>query len=300
VDFKQLRNFVAVADHRSFTEAASELNLSQPALSVSIKNLERELGAALFTRTRKDVELTALGVQFSVYAHSALRELDKARALVPATDVKRIRTVRFGIDSIVGRILAKNVLAKFAAQYANIRLDIEISTEPQSVAIERVSSGQWDFGVVLGQLPADLPKGLVAETCIRLTTFPHVRKSHPLARKRSVTLSDLSEYKWVMSTKYGADNIPSLFGRAGVKRPIILMRANSFDMVMTLLEEQDLLTVLPSEIVSRFYPNRFVCVPHKDLRFPTEINLLSSTDLELSPPARLLMNAIGEFLTKIV
>lgn len=299
MDFKQLRNFVAVADHHSFTKAAKGLGLSQPALTVSIRNLENEIGAALLSRTRKNVELTEIGSEFAVYACSALRELEKARALTALPTTNRVRTVTFGVNSIVARIIAKSVISKFSITHPNIRFEIEITTAPQAETIERVSSGRWDFGVMLGNLPGNFPKDLVAKKCLRLTSAPHVRKSHPLAGSSVITLAALSEYRWIMSTMTVEDTIPSLFHRAGVKRPIVLTRANSFDLIMTLLQEHDFVTILPSEIVSRYYANRFVKLPIKNIEFHSNLYLVSSRDREISSSSRLVMEMISSFLISI-
>ena len=299
MDFRQLRNFVAVADHRSFSRAAAWLNLSQPALSVSIKNLEREIEADLFIRTRKDVELTELGAQFLVYARSALGEMDKARALIGGQNASRVRTVRVGLNSILAQAVTEQVLSNFSKEHQNVRLEIEVTTAQQSHTIDKIRSGQWDFGVVLGHIPANLPKDLVAETCMRLTSAAHVRKSHPLAGKRSITLADLADYKWVMSTMIAELSFPTLFTRAGVKRPTILTRVNSFDLLMTLVEAADVVTILPTEIIQRFHAQRFVRLANKDIEFHPNVSLLRSRDREISRPAILLMDEIGRFLRGI-
>ena len=137
MDFRQLRNFVTVAECRSFTRAAEVLNVSQPAMSVSIKNLEREIGADLLSRTRKEVDLTDLGAQFLIYARSALREMEKARALTSGANSSRVRTIRIGVNSIIVHALNKYLIPRFVEEHKNIRLEIDVATIPEAVAIER-------------------------------------------------------------------------------------------------------------------------------------------------------------------
>jgi DNA-binding transcriptional LysR family regulator len=299
MDFRQLRNIVIVAECRSFSKAAARLNISQPALSVSIKNLEREIDSEIFVRTRKDVVPTEFGAQFLVYARSALREIEKAQDLIGGAKGTRTRIVRLGINSILANPIAIAVLPRFARDYPNVRLEIEVSTGPAAEAHERISSGLWDFGVVLGHTTAPPPKDIAARVCSRLTTFPHARRSHPLAAKRRVAMADLADQRWVLSTLTGGEALISNFGRSGLKRPMIITRVNSFQVIMTLVEENDWVTFLPSEIVNRYYPNRFARLYNREFEFHTAVMLLMSQDLEMPMPARALMNQIGAFLETI-
>ena len=299
MDFKQLRNFVAIADCQSFTKAAATLNVSQPALTVSIQNLEREIGADLLVRTRKEVELTELGEQFIVYARSALREMEKARALTDGSNDTRVRTIKFGINSIFVHAINKIVIPQFLDAHSNIKLEIDVATVPQSIAIERILSGQWDFGVILGNIKKDSLKDMIVHHCTDLTSTPHTRKSHPLAGKRGVSMDDLSKYDWIMSTMLKNSNIPTLISRAGYKRPTIVAQTNSFDAIMSLLEAKNVLTILPSEIVRLHHASRFARLATKELQFRTEVNLLWPQDKELTVPARYLLDKIEIFLKDI-
>lgn len=299
MDFKQLRNFETITTCRNFKNAASVLNISQPTLSVSIRNLEREIGAELLVRTRKDVKLTELGEQFLIYARSALREMEKARALTIGLNSTLARTIKFGINSILAHAVNKHVISPFIESHSNIKLEIDVATIPQSVAVERVSSGQWDFGVILGNIKKENLKNIAVRRCTTLTSAPHARKSHPLAVKRIVSMEDLSKYEWIMSTMLKESNIPNIISRAGFKRPAMIAQTNSFDAVMSLLEARNVLTILPSEIVKLYHANRFVRLNTKELRFNTEVNLLWPQDKEVSASARHLLDNIGIFLEDI-
>ena len=82
MDIRQLRYFLAVAEHRHFTRAAQASFVSQPALSQRIRALERELGAPLFDRLAGGVELTTAGRVLRGYAERILRELENAKVAV--------------------------------------------------------------------------------------------------------------------------------------------------------------------------------------------------------------------------
>lgn len=298
MDFRQLRNIVTLAECRSFSKAAARLNISQPALSVSVRNLEREVDTQLFLRNREEVVPTDIGIEFLVYARSALREVEKAQELVTDTRSTRTRTVRLGINSIISNPVALVVLPKFAEEYPSVRLEIEVMTGPMDEAYANITSGRWDFGVVLAAPTIELPRKIVAQNTTQLVTHPHGRRGHPLAGKK-VSLADLAQQRWALSTLTGGEALSRAFANSGLRRPMIALRVNVFDVIMTLVEATDWVTFLPSQIVTRYHSQRFAPLYNSEFKFHTNIALIKSDDLELSAPARALMNRIGAFLRSI-
>ena len=84
MDTRRLRYFVAVVDHGGFTAAAKATYVSQPALSLAVKELEADLGAALFDRIGRRVQLTAAGTALLGPARQVLRDIETGRAAVSA------------------------------------------------------------------------------------------------------------------------------------------------------------------------------------------------------------------------
>ena len=118
-----LKAFAAVAEHRSFTRAATVLNRTQSAVSVQIRRLEERLGAKLFQRTRAGVTPTAAGDELLVYAK---RLLDlNAEAIDALRMRKREAVVRLGVMDDYGTIVVPPLLAQFARSPPQIRVEIE-------------------------------------------------------------------------------------------------------------------------------------------------------------------------------
>jgi DNA-binding transcriptional LysR family regulator len=84
MDSNRLRHFLAVVDHGGFTVAAQAVYVSQPALSLAVKELETELGVALFTRSGRRVQLTPAGAALLDPARQVLRDLENGQAAVEA------------------------------------------------------------------------------------------------------------------------------------------------------------------------------------------------------------------------
>lgn len=144
-DLQQLEAFVAVAERGSFRAAADHIHLSAPALSRRIDKLENILGARLFNRTTRDVELTPLGLVFLDRARSALDDLESA--MLGITDIAASRTGRVTVACVPSAALyfLPSVVSSFSARYPQIR--IRVIDEAASQVLASVVSGESDFGI---------------------------------------------------------------------------------------------------------------------------------------------------------
>jgi DNA-binding transcriptional LysR family regulator len=118
-----LRAFLAVAEHRSFTRAADQLNRTQSAVSVQIKRLEQRIGTKLFQRARSGVVLTTAGDELRLYAQRILA------LQAEAVGVLRVRkpeaVIRLGVMDDYGTIVVPPLLASFARKHPTIRVEVE-------------------------------------------------------------------------------------------------------------------------------------------------------------------------------
>ena len=119
-----LKAFVAVADSRSFTRAATQLNRTQSAVSMQIKRLEDRLGVKLFNRTKANVELSAAGEGLLGYARRILTLNDEAVGKLWERKIEGV--VRLGVMDDYGTLIVPPVLASFAACYPLIHVEMEI------------------------------------------------------------------------------------------------------------------------------------------------------------------------------
>lgn len=144
-DLQQLEAFVAVAERGSFRSAADHINLSAPALSRRIDKLETILGARLFNRTTRDVELTPLGLVFLDRARAALDDLESA--MLGITDIAASRTGRVTVACVPSAAIyfLPSVVSSFSERYPQIR--IRVIDEAASQVLASVVSGESDFGI---------------------------------------------------------------------------------------------------------------------------------------------------------
>lgn len=189
MDLRQLGYVVAVADEGGFTRAAERVGISQPSLSYAVKALENELGAVLFDRLGRSVQLTAAGEALLGPARQALRDAEVARAAVAA-----VRGLEAGwLDLVCLPTLAVDPMAslvgRFRAEHPGIQVRID---EPDDDAlVEAVRSGASEIG--LAELPieaVDLDSvGLGAHEFVAVLS-PEVAAA--LAGRRTLSLSDLA------------------------------------------------------------------------------------------------------------
>ena len=150
MDIRQLRYFLAVAEHRHFTRAAQASFVSQPALSQRVRALERELGAPLFDRLAGGVELTTAGRVLRGYAERILRELENAKVAVEEVTGTVRGELSVSTVHTANLALVVDVLARFRQAHPGVA--VRIHEEPSAGVVESVLSGRVNLGIAY--LPA--------------------------------------------------------------------------------------------------------------------------------------------------
>jgi DNA-binding transcriptional LysR family regulator len=189
VSTRQLEAFINLAEQRSFTRAAGLSHLSQPAFSALIRSLETAVGARLFDRTTRSVELTAEGKLFVDPARRLLLDAERAFGDMRDHVARRRGRVSVAVLPSLAAGWLPGVLAQFHARYPGIELDV--ADVLSDACIQRVRTGGADFA--LASTRADSAELRAEPFC---TDDFHVvcRRDHPLASKRRLKLSDLAPY----------------------------------------------------------------------------------------------------------
>ena len=181
--YTQLRAFHAVALHGNFTRAAESLNLSQPALSEQIKNLERLYGQDLFIRSNKKIQLTNDAKELLILTtdfFEAERKINKF--LAPHENVAKVITV--AIDS--GRNFSR-FLKEFYSRHSEVSVSIRTGNSRQ--CLNMLTSGEVDLAVSAGEL-SDNEYGRVILGNSAIVAL--VSRNHPFSARESIEWSDLA------------------------------------------------------------------------------------------------------------
>ncbi|NJD29977.1 MAG: LysR family transcriptional regulator, partial [Chloroflexi bacterium] len=212
MELRHLRYFLAVAEHGGFTRAAAALGMHQPPLSQQVRDLERELGFALFRRLPRGVELTEGGAVFREEAQAVLGALERGarRGALAASGTTGSLSIGF-TSSAMTHGLSPALIRRFREAYPAVALAFR---EGNAAAIsDAVATGKLDVGFI--RRPVSEQSGLVYDLAVDEPLLLALSRDHPLAvRARShnakgVRLRDLAEEGFILVRRPGA---PGMYG----------------------------------------------------------------------------------------
>ncbi|MFE2427318.1 LysR family transcriptional regulator [Streptomyces sp. NPDC059373] len=220
MELRQLKYFVAVAEECHFTRAAKRLHIAQSGLSASISSLEHELGAPLFLRSTRQVELTPAGRVLLVEARRALSATDAAKDAVAAVQGLLRGSLAIGSLQCLHVVHLPAVLGRFLAEYPG--LEIRLRQGGSAELIEQVRAGRLDVAFVSrpARCPDDVVVGPLASEPLVLACAP----GHPLASREEVGLAELRGEQFVdFLPDWGTrDLVDGALAAAGVDRHVSL------------------------------------------------------------------------------
>jgi DNA-binding transcriptional LysR family regulator len=187
MDARDLEVFLSVAKHLNFTRAGQEVHLSQPSVSVRVRQLERDLGVKLFEQLGKRVALTEAGRLLAPHARRVLAALDDARHAVEELQGLERGSLRIGASTTPGMYLVPKLIARFKRRHSNV--EISLGIEDTRRVEEGVIANEFDFGFVGGHLVADEVDVIPWLTDEVVLVAP---PGHALARKRRVGLKEIA------------------------------------------------------------------------------------------------------------
>ena len=184
MDLDQLRYFLRVAERQSFTKAAADLGISQPALSRSIRKLEEDLGQPVFERQSRAVVLTDAGRLLQTRARQALAVLDDVR--VEITDDGRSGCLRIGAIPTVAPYFLPDVLRRFTNAFPDASVVVREQTTDR--LLKACGDGEIDLAILA--LPVSAPY-LDVETLFEEELLLVMPPSHPLAARPAIRIADI-------------------------------------------------------------------------------------------------------------
>jgi len=192
VTFRQLRVFEAVARHLSYTQAAQELHLSQPAVSMQIKQLEENVGLPLFEQIGKKIYLTEAGHEMFHYSRSIAGQLAEAEEVI-----QQLKGVHRGhLDIAVAstaNYFATRLLAAFAHRYPDTTFSLDVTN--RASLLRQLEDNTRDL-VIMGKPPADM--SLVAESFMDNPLVVVAPPDHPLAGEPNIPFERLARETFVV------------------------------------------------------------------------------------------------------
>ncbi len=247
IRLRHLHTFVAVAQQGTLGRAAETLNLSQPALSKTLNELEQLTGTRLFERGRLGAQLTLVGEQFLTHAVKVLDALNSAGQALNRKEGLNNDIVRIGALPTAALGILPTVIGQFHKQQKDITL--QVATMNNTMLLAGLKSGEIDIGIGRMSDP-ELMSGLHYELLFLESLKLVVRPGHPLLQE-TVTLSRVMEWPVVVSPKgtVPRQNAEALLQSRGCKMPAGCIETLSASLSRQLTVDFDYVWFVPSGAV---------------------------------------------------
>ena len=240
-----LRDVIAVAEQGSLRAAARHIDVAQPAITRSIREVEQELGATLFERHARGVRLTEIGAAFVRRASAVHAELRRAREEVEQLKGREVGEISVSLSTASSLSLMPSAVKAFRKRYPDALL--KISDSFFRPIESDILTGAIDFYV--GPIDdAPVSQQFHVEKLFDNRRMILARKDHPLAGARK--LSDLIEAQWVRPVLSGNNvdvDVDILFEKQGYPPPEIALHARSWMVMLLVVMNTDLLTIMPEQ-----------------------------------------------------
>jgi DNA-binding transcriptional LysR family regulator len=248
MELRQLRYFVAVAEELNFSRAAERLNVSQPPLSMQIKALEDELGARLFDRTRRKVEITQAGVLLLDSARKALGELRRGADVLALAASGSAGLIRMGFTGSVPMLdMFPRLMRSFRDRYPAIRVELQHMSTAQQ--LEAIAAETLDVGILRPPYYFQAGPGIVAHEIWRDELMVFLPANHRFVDGRNtINLNDLAGEAFVgVAPEIGCgmyDHVMTICSRAGFS-PKVVQTARELGSVLALVAAGIGVSILP-------------------------------------------------------
>jgi LysR family cyn operon transcriptional activator len=229
MELRHLRYFIQAAELQHFTRAARALHVSQPTLSLQIRQLEEEVGAPLFERVGRHVRLTEPGELFYSYARRALRELEAGQQGINELKGLTRGVLSLGVTYSLSARLLPPLLVAYAGQHPGVRLSVTVGNT--SEVEQGLLAGRFDVG--FAYLSAKFA-GLTAAPLFEEDVVVVLQAGHPLAQREALRWGDLLDLDWVLASEgYSTRRlIDEHLARAGLS-PRIVLESSDVDVLLS-------------------------------------------------------------------
>lgn len=198
INLELYKIFYAVAQSKNITKASKELNISQPAISKHIKNLEENLGGKLFVRTKRGVNLTKGGEELYKYVKEALEYIKNAENKFSELVNLETGTIRIGVSTTLAKHFLLPYIKSFHKKYPGIHIDI--NTNLWADLIPKLRNGLIDM-IVLNITDIDYDKDLNIIKCKKIEDCFISSKDYYKNIKDELSIKNLNKYPLIIQMK---------------------------------------------------------------------------------------------------
>jgi len=192
ITLKQLHIFETVAAQQSYTEAAKLLFLTQPAVSMQIKQLEEQAGMPLFDRSGKQISLTTAGEELRHHARLIQQQIEEAQQAMD--EMRGLKRGRLHLTmASTANYFAPQLLAVFCARYPDVRVSLKVAN--RDGLLQALEDNTTDL-VIMGKPPADM--AVKSEQFMDNPLVIVAPCGHPLAKQKKIPLQDIVAHPFIV------------------------------------------------------------------------------------------------------
>jgi LysR family nitrogen assimilation transcriptional regulator len=297
MDLRQLKFFVRVAEHGSFTRAAAELAVAQPVLSRQIRDLERDLGVTLLSRNGRGVDLTEAGKRFLARARSITLEAESALTEARSLCARPSGPVSVAMAPSAGAILWVPLLALVQHSLPDIRL--QLAEGYSGHVMEWLTLGKADVGVIYQpQAHASVKSEVLIDERLYLLGTPE----RPVFREASIEFAELARLPLILPALPHA--IRRLLESEAAKQRLTLaveLEVNAYPAIKTIMVARRGFTVLPAApVLPEVHAGQIALAEITHPALSQKMALVTSTHHPASEAARAVCRAIRKLVDELV
>ena len=286
---RQLLLLVALAEEGNIHRAAQVLNMTQPAASKLLKDLEDVLGVSLFDRLPRGMRPTWYGETMIRHARAALATLNQAHEELQAAKNGQFGQVNIGSITAPGLALLPPTVASVKQIHPNLQITVQI--EPSNLLIERVNRGTLD--IMVGRLSPEHDQGALRYEAITDEPVCAVaRPGHPLFSAGAIQIRDLLQYGWIVAPAGSAlrHRFDLMFQELNLPQPVNSVETGSLLFITKMMQQSDMVSVISSDVARYYGDHGLLAILPLNLPCDMEpFGFITRRDRLLSPAAQVVL-----------
>ena len=286
----QLQYFQTLSQVLHYTRAAEELHISQPSLSYSISELEKELNVQLFQKENRKITLTVYGQQFLPYVEKSLALLDEGVGVLEQMAGSRPQVVQLGYFHSISASLIPALMEGFYREEDNQSIRFQFTEGPSFDIFNQVKAGQLDMA--FGMHRDDWAESALI---MRQPLYLAVPNDHPLAGRSSVTFDDFAREKQIVLDKPSSlrTQMDRIFAQRGVI-PNVVFEVRECNAALQYVALKFGVSVLPQVPMMDSQRVEIIPISDQDREFVRTVYLSWARARPMSPAARTVRDFIVE------
>jgi DNA-binding transcriptional LysR family regulator len=296
---RQMFLLIALDDVRNIHQAALDTNMSQPAASKMLKDIEELFGVPFFERLPRGIRPTLYGDTMIRHVRMALDNLSQGQDSIATLQAGLSGQVNIGVIITPSMTLVPRAIARTKGEAPRLCIGIDVDTS--DVLVEQLKHGQLDF-LIARVLEQEDESNLLYEDLSEETECAVARIGHPMLARRDLTLKDLADASWILSPRGSIlrHRFDMMFRRSDLETPSNVVETTAMSVILSLLQQTDFLHVMPAE-VARYYvqSNELAMLP---IDLPCKMDsfgIIMRRDHVLSPGANLLLKHVRALAAEI-